>query len=129
MYKKFESFTEAFPQKEPDRPPNTLLAFCLHYTKGFEKPLILLALMSTTIAIIEVSLFGFMGQLVDWLSGSNPETFLADNKDTLMGLSVLILVVMPILIGFYSLVIHQTMLGNYPMSIRWLAHRYLLKQS
>jgi len=87
MYKKFESFTEAFPQKEPDRPPNTLLAFCLHYTKGFEKPLILLALMSTTIAIIEVSLFGFMGQLVDWLSGSNPETFLADNKDTLMGLS------------------------------------------
>ncbi|MBD0786064.1 ABC transporter ATP-binding protein [Vibrio sp. Y2-5] len=129
MYKKFESFTEAFPQKEPDRPPNTLLAFCLHYTKGFEKPLILLALMSTTIAIIEVSLFGFMGQLVDWLSSSNPETFLADNKDTLMGLSVLVLVVMPILIGFYSLVIHQTMLGNYPMSIRWLAHRYLLKQS
>lgn len=129
MYNKFESFTEAFPKKDPDRPPNTLLAFCLHYTKGYEKPLAILGLMSMTIAIIEVSLFGFMGQLVDWLTTSNPETFFADNKEILIGLSVLILVVMPIMIGFYSLLIHQTMLGNYPMSIRWLAHRYLLKQS
>ncbi|MFX3784936.1 hypothetical protein ACJBSN_10295, partial [Streptococcus suis] len=48
---------------------------------------------------------------------------------TLMGLGILLLVVMPILISVYSLLLHQTLLGNYPMSIRWLAHRYLLKQS
>ncbi len=129
MYKKFESFTQAFPQNEPQRPPNTLWAFCRHYTKGYEKPLMVMALLSTTIAIIEVSLFGFMGQLVDWLSTSNPETFLEENRHTLIGLSLLLLVGMPILVSIYSLLIHQTMLGNYPMSIRWLAHRYLLKQS
>lgn len=129
MYKKFESFTEAFPKGEPIQPPNGILAFCRHYTKGFEKPLIVLAILSMTIAIIEVSLFGFMGQLVDWLSTSNPETFFEDNKSTLIGLSVLLLVIMPIMIAGYSLLIHQTLLGNYPMSIRWLAHRYLLKQS
>ena len=33
------------------------------------------------------------------------------------------------MIAIYSLLLHQTLLGNYPMSIRWLAHRYLLKQS
>ncbi|MBQ0756846.1 MAG: ABC transporter ATP-binding protein, partial [Amphritea sp.] len=27
------------------------------------------------------------------------------------------------------LIIHQVLLGNFPMSIRWLAHRYLLRQS
>jgi len=129
MYKKFESFTEAFPKGEPIQPPNGIFAFCRHYTKGFEKPLIILALLSMTIAIIEVSLFGFMGQLVDWLSTSNPETFFEDNKSTLIGLSVLLLVIMPIMVAGYSLLIHQTLLGNYPMSIRWLAHRYLLKQS
>ncbi|WP_172559096.1 ABC transporter ATP-binding protein [Vibrio fluvialis] len=129
MYKKFESFTQAFPQDEPQRPPNTLWAFCRHYTKGYEKPLMVMALLSTTIATIEVSLFGFMGQLVDWLSTSNPETFLEENRHTLIGLSLLLLVGMPILVSIYSLLIHQTMLGNYPMSIRWLAHRYLLKQS
>ncbi|MBY7810568.1 ABC transporter ATP-binding protein/permease [Vibrio fluvialis] len=129
MYKKFESFTQAFPQDEPQRPPNTLWAFCRHYTKGYEKPLMVMALLSTTIAIIEVSLFGFMGQLVDWLSTSNPETFLEENRHTLIVLSLLLLVGMPLLVSIYSLLIHQTMLGNYPMSIRWLAHRYLLKQS
>ncbi|WP_136483699.1 ABC transporter ATP-binding protein [Vibrio sp. H11] len=129
MYKLFESFTQAFPKKEPQRPPDTLWAFCRHYTRGYEKPLLVMALMSTTIAIIEVSLFGFMGQLVDWLSSSNPETFFQDNRNTLIGLSLLLLVGMPILVSVYSMLIHQTMLGNYPMSIRWLAHRYLLKQS
>ena len=129
MYKKFEGFTEAFPKGEPIQPPTGILAFCRHYTRGFEKPLILLGLMSMTIAIIEVALFGYMGQLVDWLSTSNPDTFLADNQSTLMGLGILLLVVMPILISVYSLLLHQTLLGNYPMSIRWLAHRYLLKQS
>ncbi|WP_439146727.1 ABC transporter ATP-binding protein [Vibrio sp.] len=129
MYKKFEGFTEAFPKGEPIQPPNGILAFCRHYTRGFEKPLILLGFMSMTIAIIEVALFGYMGQLVDWLSTSNPDTFLADNQSTLMGLGILLLVVMPILISVYSLLLHQTLLGNYPMSIRWLAHHYLLKQS
>ncbi|MDR8470805.1 ABC transporter ATP-binding protein, partial [Acinetobacter baumannii] len=37
--------------------------------------------------------------------------------------------VLPGLVFFHSALIHQTILGNYPMSIRWLAHRYLLKQS
>lgn len=129
MYKRFESLTDAFPKQEPQRPPNTLWAFCLHYTKGFEKPLITMALLSTLIAVIEVSLFGFMGHLVDWLSTSQPETFLSENRNTLIGLGLLLLVGMPILVSVYSLLIHQTMLGNYPMSIRWLAHRYLLKQS
>lgn len=129
MFKLFESFTQAFPKKDPQRPPDTLWAFCRYYTQGYEKPLLIMALMSTTIAIIEVSLFGFMGQLVDWLSSSNPETFLADNRNTLIGLSLLLLIGMPLLVSVYSMLIHQTMLGNYPMSIRWLAHRYLLKQS
>lgn len=88
-----------------------------------------MALLSTAIAIIEVSLFGFMGQLVDWLSTSSPDTFLTENQSTLIGLGLLVLVGMPLLIAFYSLLIHQSLLGNYPMSIRWLAHRYLLKQS
>lgn len=129
MFKKFESFTQAFPKEDPEQPPKGILAFCRHYTRGFEKPLLAMALLSTTVAIIEVSLFGFMGQLVDWLSTSNPETFWQENSTTLIGVAVLLLVVMPILVTIYSLTVHQTLLGNYPMSIRWLAHRYLLKQS
>lgn len=41
----------------------------------------------------------------------------------------MVIIVMPILVLLHALIMHQTLLGNYPMSIRWLAHRYLLKQS
>ncbi len=129
MFKRFEGFTQAFPKQEPEQPPTGILAFCRHYTRGFEKPLIVMALLSTTVAIIEVALFAFMGKLVDWLSASDPATFMAENGATLLLVGSVILVVMPILILVYSLITHQTLLGNYPMSIRWQAHRYLLKQS
>ncbi|MGY3572419.1 ABC transporter ATP-binding protein [Vibrio paucivorans] len=129
MFKKFEGFTKPFPEEEPGQPPKGIFAFCRYYTRGFEVPLIIMSIMSTIVAIVEVSLFGAMGQLVDWLSNSNPETFWQENSSMLIGYGALLLIVMPILVIGYSLLIHQTLLGNYPMSIRWLAHRYLLKQS
>ncbi|ELB2075861.1 ABC transporter ATP-binding protein [Vibrio parahaemolyticus] len=129
MFKRFEGFTEPFPKSTPDQPPSGIFAFLRHYTRGYEKPLIIMSLMSTIVAIVEVMLFGAMGQLVDWLSTSNPETFLQDNRADLIFYGVLLLVVMPLLVVIYSLLVHQTLLGNCPMSIRWLAHRYLLNQS
>lgn len=129
MFKKFEGFTNPFPDQEPTQPPSGIFAFCRYYTRGYEVPLIIMSIMSTIVAIVEVSLFGAMGNLVDWLSNSNPETFWQENSGQLIFYGVLLVVVMPILVVGYSLLVHQTLLGNYPMSIRWLAHRYLLKQS
>ncbi|WP_428845563.1 ABC transporter ATP-binding protein [Enterovibrio norvegicus] len=129
IYKLFERVTAAFPQSETEQPPNSLLAFCRHYTKGFERPLIAMSVLTALIAVAEVSLFGFMGQMVDWLTSQNPETFLEQEGSTLIGMGLLVLVGMPLLVTLHSLVLHQSLLGNYPMSIRWLAHRYLLKQS
>ncbi|MUK43524.1 ABC transporter ATP-binding protein [Aliivibrio fischeri] len=129
MFKFFERLTTAFPEQEPNQPPKGLYAFCRHYTKGFEVPLIGMSLLSAVIAMIEVSLFGFMGQLVDWLSTHDRETFLAQEGHTLLLLGFLIVVIVPILLFIHSLLTHQTLLGNYPMAIRWQAHRYLLKQS
>ncbi len=129
MFKKFEGFTKPFPDEEPGQPPTGIFAFCRYYTRGYEVPLIIMSFMAMIVAIVEVSLFGAMGNLVDWLSTSNPETFWQDNKSELIFYAILLLVVMPVLVTSYSLLAHQTLLGNYPMSIRWLAHRYLLKQS
>lgn len=129
MFKFFEKQSSAFPKHQPEQPPQGLVAFCRYYTRGFESPLLAMAVLSAMIAILEVSLFGFMGQLVDWLSNHDPQSFLAEESNNLLGLSVLILVAMPLLVLLHSLIMHQTLLGNYPMSIRWLAHRYLLRQS
>ncbi|CED57208.1 ABC-type multidrug efflux pump, ATP-binding component [Aliivibrio wodanis] len=129
MFNFFERLTTAFPKQEPEQPPKGIYAFCRHYTKGFETPLISMSLLSAIIAVIEVSLFGFMGQLVDWLSTHDRDTFLAQEGATLLWLGLLVVIGVPILLFIHSLITHQTLLGNYPMAIRWQAHRYLLKQS
>lgn len=129
MFKRFESWVEALPDDEPTKPPTGVYAFCRHYTKGYELPLILMSVLTAMLAMLEVSLFGFMGQLVDWLVKKNPETLFQDEGTTLMLMGGMVIIVMPILVLLHALIMHQTLLGNYPMSIRWLAHRYLLKQS
>jgi ATP-binding cassette subfamily B multidrug efflux pump len=129
LFKYFENLVPALNDAEPTQPPDTLVAFCLHYTKGYGKPLILMTILTALLAILEVSLFGFMGQLVDWLITKDPETLLQDEGLTLIGMSLIVLVLIPALTLLHSLIVHQILLGNYPMSIRWFAHRYLLKQS
>lgn len=129
MFTFFEGLLKPFPPHEPDQPPQGLYAFCRHYTQGAEPYLLLMALLTTAIAIGEVTLFGFMGELVDWLSQRDPQTLLAEEGGRLAFMATLLLVVLPVLVLLQSVLVHQTLLGNYPMRIRWLAHRYLLKQS
>ncbi|PKH63203.1 multidrug ABC transporter ATP-binding protein [Shewanella sp. Choline-02u-19] len=129
MFKRFESWVNALPPEEPEQPPKGIYAFCRHYTKGFEVPLIIMSILTALLAILEVSLFGFMGDLVDLLINNDPETLLEKEGMKLLGMTILVLVVIPTLVLLHALIVYQGLLGNYPMSIRWLAHRYLLKQS
>lgn len=129
MFKRFESWVNALPSEEPVQPPKGIYAFCRHYTRGFELPLVLMSILTATLAILEVSLFGFMGQLVDMLIANDPQTLFEKEGQKLIGMTVLVLVIIPTLILLHALIVYQGLLGNYPMSIRWLAHRYLLKQS
>lgn len=129
MFSFFEKLTQPFPQEKPAQPPKTLFAFCRYYSQGMWAVLICVSILSAFVAILEVSLFGFMGQFVDWFAERNPETFLQEEKWTLIGMGALVLVLLPVLVILESMITHQSIMGNYPMRIRWMAHRYLLNQS
>ena len=129
MFRFFENLLPPFPPEEPVEPPNTLVGFCLHYTRGAWPFIILSAVFTAMISAMEVWLFGWMGQIVDWLSNQNRETFLQTEGWKLVGVVVLILLIMPIIDWSRLLLNQQTLMGNYPMRIRWQVHRYLLKQS
>ncbi|BBB25879.1 ABC transporter ATP-binding protein [Amphritea japonica] len=129
MLQFFERLTNPYPEPEPGQPPSGIYAFCRYYMRGMEWPLLLMALLSAVLAMLEVALFGFLGQLVDWLSTKQPETFWQEEGDTLTLVGIILLLGLPALVMLHSLVVHQVLLGNFPMSIRWLAHRYLLRQS
>lgn len=91
--------------------------------------LLMMAFFTGAIAAMEVSLFAFLGKLVDWLAVSDPATFLQNEGTHLFLWSFMLLLGIPLAALLHSLLVHQTLLGNYPMAIRWQAHRYLLGQS
>ena len=124
-----EGFCDPFPPPQPGKPPETLTGFVIHYAKPFWPLLLVSAILSTVIALIEVSLFAFVGNLVDWLSTSARETFWQTHRHQLIGVSLVVLIVLPLLKFGYEGVVHQGILGNFPMRTRWQAHRYLLRQS
>ena len=129
MFSWFEKRLDPFPLEEPVEPPRTLLGFCLHYTRGSWLWLSIMAVLVASIAIIEVSMFAFLGNVVDWLADRDRETFLAEEGWTLAGMAFVVMVVLPGLVLCQSLISQQVLMGNYPMRIRWQVHRYLLKQS
>lgn len=129
MFKWFESRLDPFPSEEPEEPPRTLVAFCLHYTKGSWPYLVPSAILMAMIAITEVWMFSFLGSIVDWLSERDRSTFLQEEAWNLAGMAFVVLVALPTMVLFHSLLNQQTLMGNYPMRIRWQVHRYLLKQS
>ncbi|HEV7291647.1 MAG TPA: ABC transporter ATP-binding protein [Devosia sp.] len=129
MLRWFEQRLDPYPLQEPAQPPKGLLAFCLYFSDGAKRYLAAMTILGAAIAVLEIMLFGFLGSIVDWLSAANPETFLAQEGWTLVGMAVVLLIAIPGLQVIDAMIIHQTLLGNLPQRIRWMAHRYLIRQS
>ncbi|WP_417310975.1 ABC transporter ATP-binding protein [Devosia sp.] len=129
MFNWFESRLNPYPRAEPEQPPQGMLAFALHYSKGAKRWLLAMAVLGALIALGEVMLFGFLGSVVDWLSNADRATFLETEGWKLWLMGIVLIGVLPALQFVDTFIIHQTLLGNFPQRIRWLAHRYLIRQS
>lgn len=129
MYQFFERLINPFPDIEPREPPRGLTAFLYHYSRPVLPWLVIMAVITAAISLVELVFLSFFGSLVDWLSASDPGGFLATHGWTLLGMGLLVVAGFPLLVLLQSLVTHQTIFGNYPMIVRWLAHRYVLGQS
>ena len=124
MFGFFERLVDPFPKQLAQTPPTGVYQFCRYYTRGMEPWLITMACLTATTAISEALLFGILGQVVDWLSSS-----IEDSGYYLIGMAIFMLVLIPLANALRSLIVNQTLMGNFPMTVRWLAHRYLLNQS
>ena len=85
--------------------------------------------MSASIALLEVLLFSFLGDLVDLLAGADRTNFWQNHGDQMLWMAVVSLLALPLLNFISEALVHQGLRGNVSMRIRWMAHRYLLRQS
>ena len=124
-----ENSVDSFPQTVLEKPKATLFAFAYHYTRPFLPLLVASIIFSVIVAFIEVYLFAFIGNLVDLLATANRATFWQENGTRLALMGGIVLVILPMLNFISESISHQGLRGNFAMRIRWLAHRYVLRQS
>lgn len=129
MFAAFERLVDPYPAEEPAMPPKGLYAFCYHYTRPFLVPLIVMAALTALISVIEIVFFAFIGDLVDWLAAADRATFLDDHGGELIVMGLVVVVGFPLATLAQNLLMFQTIYGNFPMLVRWKAHRYILGQS
>jgi len=129
MFGFFERRINPYPAGEPATPPRKLVAFLLHYSRPLLPWLIAMSVLTGLISVLEITFFDYMGKLVDWMGQTDRAGFMDLHGRQLLWMAALVVLVYPLLVLLQSLIIHQTIFGNYPMIARWLSHRYLLRQS
>lgn len=129
MFDWFERRLDPYPSATPERPPGTFFAFCLHYSRDAAPWLLSMSVLTALVSMGEVVLFGFLGNIMDWLANAQREGFWQRESEHIIWMSVMVLIALPAAVTLHSLILHQTLLGNYPMVARWQMHRYLLRQS
>ncbi len=129
MFSWFERRVDPYPQDPPGLPPKGLFAFCWYYTKPTAPWLLVLGICSMVIAIAEVFLYQFLGNIIDWLSDADRATFLEQEGGRLFWMGFVLLVVLPLAGALHTMTMHQVLAGNFPMIARWQMHRFLLRHS
>ncbi|WP_180023634.1 ABC transporter ATP-binding protein [Acinetobacter sp. YH1901134] len=129
MLKWFENLVDAYPEQDLNKPlPTKFFPFVWQAATGVKKYLLLLVLCTAGVASFEALLYSKIGDLVNWISKSQPETFLQQHQTNLTILSFILLANI-----FFSclqtIIKHQILYSTFPMRLRWRFHNLLLKQS
>jgi ATP-binding cassette, subfamily B, multidrug efflux pump len=127
----FETRIDPFARNEPiTRPPDKLVPFFWHYLRPVWWAFALLTLATLILAGLEVAVMAFVARIVDLMKDAkSPETFFADHAGELIFMTVLALVLRPIMSAIADLLKQQLIQGPVNIRTRWLAHRYVLRQS
>jgi ATP-binding cassette, subfamily B, multidrug efflux pump len=125
----FERRLDPYPDHPVAPPPAGLVPFIWHYAKPAWPLVLTFSLASALIAVVDVTIYGFTGAFVDWLATQDRVNFLSENGWAMAAGVFGLVVLVPLLHFIWELLFHQSYAANFPMMIRWKAHRYLLGQS
>ena len=130
MFRWFETRINAFPEDAPERPPTGLVDFYWYFVKPVWPVFLVLLIVGCVGSLIEVALFAFVGSLVDLMrNAETPANFFSDHGGTLLWMGFVAVILRPIISTAHDLIKNQMISGPFTTRIRWLTHRYVLRQS
>ncbi len=133
MFAFFERLIQPYPNLQPPHPqagipPRGFWDFVAYSTHGVRWGFALLVLLTAAVAALEAMLFGFLGQIIDWLAHVPPGQLWQQEKQKIMLIAAAI-VLLPVLGTLQSMVRLNALAGNMPMRLRWVYHHLMLNQS
>jgi ATP-binding cassette, subfamily B, multidrug efflux pump len=130
MLRWFESFIDPYRSVPLEQPPDHWVRFFWHYVRQVWPGFAAILAVGCVGGIIELSLFAFLGQLVDLMgAAASPSAFFAEHGVTLAWMGFVALVLRPIVFMLHAITINQVIAANFTNMIRWQTHRYVLRQS
>ena len=128
LFQLFERLLHPYPEAEPELPPAGFFAFMWACTHGLRGYVLGLAVLSVLVSGYEAWLFSVLGHLVDWVSTTPPERFLAERGNALAVIAAVLVASIGV-IALEAFVKRQTLAMNFPLRLRWNFHRLMLGQS
>src|SRR6185295_11546506 len=130
MFHWFESRIDAFPATPPERPPGTLLAYYVYFIRPVWPAFAALLVAGLLGSLIEVALMTFVGDLVDLMrAAQSPTTFIDTHGTTLLWMAFVAVLARPVVSTAHDLIKNQIIAAPVSNRVRWLTHRYVLRQS
>lgn len=130
MFRWFEERIDPFRPTTVSQTPAGLVSFYWHFVRQVWPSFAAILVVGLVAALIEVSLFAFLGQIVDLVrAAEDPATFFSEHGVLLAWMAFVALVARPIVFGMHILLINQTVVPSFTNLVRWQTHRHVLGQS
>ncbi|SDE63525.1 ABC transporter ATP-binding protein [Limimaricola pyoseonensis] len=130
MFRFFETLVDPYgPYEQTDQPPTRLWPFLRGFARPFARVFWITGILAVVVAVVEIWLLAYMGRLVDMLSGGAPAEVLAAHGAELIAVAAFILILRPALQAASVLLLNNAILPNFGTTVRWRAHRHVLRQS
>jgi len=129
MFSTFESLIDPLAAHDESTPPDSLARFYWRYCRQVWPALAALMAIGFGVAGLEAYIVRFVGQLVDLMRDSGPDTLWTRHGGEFLAVGALVLFGRPLLGLAHELVALQAIAPGMTNLIRWQTHRYVLRQS
>lgn len=129
LFRLFETWIDPFREPPDADMPRGGFAFLLYFIRQVRWPFVAMLVLGGVAALVEVSIFNFLGALVDLLDTGSRETFFSDHARTLLIMAFVVIVVRSLSNALMALLEEQTVIPGFFNLVRWQCHQRVMKQS
>ena len=137
VFRFFENWIDPFKPREDYEPPNKLLAYVWHYVGQVKWAFVALLLYGFVNAIVEATVFSYVGQLVDVLTAYEAggdkalgwSGLLSKHGDTLLVMLLVVALLRACVFTFGALIEEQVIVPGFFVMMRFQSHKHIVGQS